>query len=153
MESIFDVDIIMVSYNQEIWIKEAIESVLNQKTNFRFRLIIGDDCSTDNTTSIIERYARDFPDIVILLKSDKNEGIVRNYLKCFEFCTAELICILEGDDYWIDIFKLENQFSLFKDPTIGLAHSNYTMYVEKNKKFKKTTRTLSAYNEKNQGFI
>lgn len=148
------VDIVMVTYNHEKYIEKAITSVLSQKTNFVYRLIIGDDCSTDGTTSICERYSNNNPDKILLLKANKNEGIISNYLRCFKECTAEYICILEGDDYWIDNLKLEKQVKLLeKDKNIGLVHSNYTMYLEKYGKYKKTTKKLLTYCQNNQGNI
>lgn len=149
----YDVDIVMVTYNQDKWVNIAIESVLSQNTSLNFRLIIGDDCSTDRTSSICESYAINFPEKILYLKSDKNKGIIDNYLRCFNQCTAELICILEGDDYWTDNFKLEKQYSLFNDNSIGLVHSNYLLYFEKQKKFKNTTHNLTSLCQKNQGFI
>ena len=144
----------MVTYNQEQFIEKAINSVLSQETNFNFRLIIGDDCSTDRTTSICEKYANNFPDKILLLKSDINKGIIRNYLRCFDECSAEYICILEGDDYWIDNLKIEDQATFLNiNDKIGLVHSNYTMYKEEEKQYKKTNNNLVKYCLINQGYI
>jgi glycosyltransferase involved in cell wall biosynthesis len=150
----YDVDIVMVTYNHERYIEQAINSVISQKTNFGFRLIIGDDYSTDSTLSICEKYAKKFPDKILLLKSDSNIGLIQNYRNCFNKCTADYICILEGDDYWIDDMKIDKQACfLNKHENIALIHSNYAMYIEKKKKYKKTHKSLSSYCINNQGFI
>src|SRR5258705_282442 len=68
------VDVNLVTYNHEKYVARAIESVLEQKTNFDYRLIIGDDCSTDNTQSIIRQYAQQYPErIQVMLASDQKE--------------------------------------------------------------------------------
>jgi len=122
------VDIVMVTYNQGEYIAEAIESVLMQKTNYHYRLIIGDDCSTDNTLAICKDYESKYPEEIFVLSSQNNEGLLRNYIKCFIKCDAKYIAFLEGDDYWIDQYKLQNQIDLLeKKDNIGLIHTGYTV--------------------------
>ncbi len=130
------VDVIMLTYNQEKYISKAIESVLNQ--NVELRLIIGEDCSTDNTKEICRMYKRKFSDKIVLLESEFNIGLVKNYVRCFNYSTSDFIAILEGDDYWIDNFKLSKQINILKDnPDIGLVHSNLFLLKEGNSLIKK----------------
>jgi len=96
------VDIVIGSFNHEQFITEAIESVLDQKTNFPFRLIIGDDGSTDNTQYIIRKYARKYPQIINTILYKENKGLIgKNVMrrKLYESCNAKYLTILEGDDY------------------------------------------------------
>mgnify|MGYP003814853055 FL=1 len=72
------VSVHMITYNHEAYIAQAIEGVLMQKTNFRFELVIGEDCSTDSTRRICERHADRYPDIINLLPSEKNLGMMPN---------------------------------------------------------------------------
>ena len=105
-------------YNHEKYIAQAIESVLEQKTNFPYRLIIADDHSTDGTPGICAEYARKYPETILCILQDLNYGIIRNYECAFNTCTAKYIAILEGDDYWIDSLKLQKQLSILENKKI-----------------------------------
>jgi glycosyltransferase involved in cell wall biosynthesis len=127
------VDIVMVTYNQEKYIAQAIESVLMQKTDFPFQLIIGEDCSTDNTRDICIDYAQKFPHKIELILQKTNQGLLLNYKSLFDACTAKYLAILEGDDYWHDQFKIQKQISLLeKDPEIGFVYSDVNHLLEDN---------------------
>lgn len=103
------VHIEMVTYNHELYISQAIESVLMQKTTFKYRLIIGEDCSTDQTASIVREYAEKYPEKITAIINDKNLGVVENIKQVREFVVAKYVAILEGDDYWTDPLKLQKQ--------------------------------------------
>jgi glycosyltransferase involved in cell wall biosynthesis len=148
------VDIVMVTYNHEKYIEEAIKSVLNQNVGFEYRLIIGDDASTDKTLSICKVYSKEYPQKIIVLESEYNMGIIKNYKRCFDFCTAEYICILEGDDYWISPLKLEKQLLLINsDSNIGLVHSNYIILNDAKQKYYYNPQRLIKFFLNNQGYI
>ena len=68
------VSVCIVTYNQANFIGRAIESALNQKTNFEFEILVGDDCSTDGTQDIIKQYAQQYPNRVIPVLQSKNLG-------------------------------------------------------------------------------
>jgi glycosyltransferase involved in cell wall biosynthesis len=104
------VSIFILTYNQEQFIAQTIESILLQKTNFSFQLVIGEDCSTDATRIICEKYARDFGGKIKLLPSlKKNIGLIANYMRTIKECDGKYIAICDGDDYWIDENKLQKQ--------------------------------------------
>lgn len=120
------VDVLMPTFNQENFIDQAIQSVLMQKCSFKYRLIISDDCSTDNTLKICEKYATLHSNEILLLKNPTNLGMAANYKSLFNASSAIYIAILEGDDYWIDIHKLQKQVEVLEsNPDIGLVHTNY----------------------------
>lgn len=101
----------MVTYNQEKFISQAIESVLMQKCNFSFKLYIGEDCSTDRTKKICKRYQYEHPDKIELLLNKKN-NININAINTYNACLnseSKYIAMLEGDDYWTDPNKLQKQ--------------------------------------------
>ena len=100
---------IIVSYNQEKYIKEAIESAVKQQGNFIHEILVSDDCSNDNTKKIISEYEKKYPDLIKNISNKKNIGISNNIKKCFEVANGKYIAILEGDDYWTDNRKLEKQ--------------------------------------------
>src|SRR5690606_17353714 len=76
-------------------------------------------------------YAERYPDVITLLINSSNLGLIKNYKRCFDECYGDYIAILEGDDYWIDEYKLQKQYDKFKnDSDAGLVHSNYKIYNE-----------------------
>jgi len=103
------VSVCMITYNHEDYIAQAIEGVLMQRCNFRFELLIGEDCSTDATRLICERYSENAPDIIKLLPSEKNLGMMPNFIRTLQSCTGKYIALCEGDDYWTDALKLQKQ--------------------------------------------
>lgn len=104
------VSIFILTYNQENFIAKTIDSILMQKTNFPFQLVVGEDCSTDATRIICEKYASDCGDKIKLLPNlNKNIGLIANYMRTIKECDGKYIAICDGDDYWIDENKLQKQ--------------------------------------------
>lgn len=104
------VSIFMLTYNQEQFIAQTIESIVMQKTNFKYQLVIGEDCSTDATYSICKSFEEQYPDKIKLLPSQsKNIGLINNYVRTIKECNGKYIAICDGDDYWIDENKLQKQ--------------------------------------------
>jgi len=103
------ISVLMITYNHQRFIAQAIESVLMQRTSFNIELIIGDDCSTDDTRKIIDHYCRDNPGRIKKLYRDKNVGGVRNFVEAYQACAGRYIATLDGDDYWTDPEKLQIQ--------------------------------------------
>lgn len=106
----------MLTYNQEQFIAQTIESILMQKTNFNYQLVIGEDCSTDQTRSICESYATKYGDKIKLLpKLTKNIGLIANYMRTIKECDGKYIATCDGDDYWIDENKLQKQVDFLEN--------------------------------------
>ena len=103
------VSVLMITYNHEPFIAEAIESVLMQQTAFDFELVIGEDCSTDNTRDVVNAYATKLPETIKPLLHARNLGMLRNFATVYHACQGQYIAILEGDDYWTDSCKLQKQ--------------------------------------------
>jgi glycosyltransferase involved in cell wall biosynthesis len=103
------VSVFFITYNHEKYVATALESIVTQKVNFDFELIIGEDCSTDKTRAICEDYAARYPHIIRLLPSDRNYGPMNNALRVFHECKGEYVAVCEGDDYWTDTNKLQRQ--------------------------------------------
>lgn len=102
----------MLAYNHGKFISEAIESVFQQKTDFKYNLLICNDASTDNTKDIIEKYCDVYGDKIIAVHNKKNLGITNNAKQLYSLAIesgAEYIATLEGDDYWMDANKLQLQ--------------------------------------------
>lgn len=94
------VSICIVTYNQSMYIAECLDSVISQKTNFDFEVIISDDCSTDDTIKIIERYAEKY-EFVKLYSRGKNLGPFKNFIETHNLANGEYVCHLDGDDRWL----------------------------------------------------
>lgn len=104
------VSVIMTTYNHSKFIAQAIDSVLSQKTNFPIELIIGEDCSTDNTRQICLDYQQKHPTRIRLFLPEENVGFLRNYGQLLKLCRGKYIAIISGDDYWCDNTKLQKQY-------------------------------------------
>ena len=116
------VSICMITYNHEKYISQAIDSVLTQKTNFDFQLIIGEDCSQDKTREIVINYQKKYPQIIRLLLANKNQGMMANWIKTLQVAKSQYLAVLEGDDYWTDRYKLQKQVDfLDKHPDYSLC--------------------------------
>jgi glycosyltransferase involved in cell wall biosynthesis len=81
-----------------------------QKTKLKFKIIISDDCSTDKTPNIIEKYYKKYPNLIKFIKREKNIGAINNYIQTLTNVDAKYVIICEGDDYFIDKNKLQNQY-------------------------------------------
>lgn len=120
------VSVAMIAYNVEPYICEAIESVLLQKTNFVFELVIGEDCSTDNTLNIALDYQQKNPDKIRVLIREKNLGLTPNSVDTQNHCKGKYIALLDGDDYWTDEHKLQKQIDFLENHSeySGCAHQS-----------------------------
>lgn len=100
-----------MTYNQEEYIEDALKGFVRQKTNFPFCALVVDDCSTDGTAEIIKQYELDYPDIIKGIYLPVNmfgNPEKQNFIKPWEE-RAQYIAYCEGDDYWIDDYKLQRQ--------------------------------------------
>lgn len=131
------VSVCMIAYNHEKYISEAIEGVLIQKTKFKIQLVLGEDKSTDNTREICEQYALKYPDIIKLLPSEKNWGMMPNFIRTYDTCDGKYVALCEGDDYWTDPLKLQKQVDFLEsDPSYSFCCHD-TQIVEGDKQLKK----------------
>lgn len=113
-----------MTYNQEEYIEDALKGFVRQKTDFPFCALVVDDCSTDGTAEIIKQYEQDYPDIIKGIYLPVNmygNPEKQNYIKPWEE-RAQYIACCEGDDYWIDDYKLQRQVD-FLD-----THPEYMMH-------------------------
>lgn len=108
------VSIVVITYKHEKFIRQTLDSIVSQKTNFDFELIIAEDFSPDKTRSICEEFAEQYPAVVRLLPSERNYGAMANFIRAIYACTGKYIAMCEGDDYWIDDHKLQKQFDFME---------------------------------------
>ena len=100
--------VFVVTYNQEQYIRQCLDSIVMQQTNFDYEVIIGEDCSTDSTPQICDEYAEHFPFIKVY-HHPENLGLVKNWEFVLNRCQGEYVAMIEGDDYWTNPKKLQTQ--------------------------------------------
>jgi glycosyltransferase involved in cell wall biosynthesis len=126
----------LITYNHARYIKQAFDSILAQKTTFEFEIIVADDCSTDGTTDIVKGYEKKYPGKIRTIIHEKNIGPAQNYLTLLQAVKSKYTAYLEGDDYWIDETKLQQQVKFLEsNPTYSLCfHNLYNLENGKRKK-------------------
>jgi glycosyltransferase involved in cell wall biosynthesis len=122
------VSVCMIAYNQEDFIGEAIESILNQKTAFPVEIVIGDDHSRDRTGEICAAYAAKFPAKIKYHRRAPNLGMMPNFIKTLGECDGKYIALCEGDDFWTDENKLQSQVDFMEaNPECSLCCHNHSV--------------------------
>jgi glycosyltransferase involved in cell wall biosynthesis len=150
------VSVLVVTYNHESYIRQCLDSILAQKTTFPFEVVIGDDCSTDNTASVLREYHSKYPDKFCLVLHEKNIGPGRNAVSVYDACQGEYLAVCEGDDFWTDENKLQLQWQFLEahpqmavcgHKTMVLLNGVYTDYPKRPLTVKKEY-TLEEYIER-----
>jgi glycosyltransferase involved in cell wall biosynthesis len=124
------VSICLLTYNQQNYIGQALDSILEQKVNFEYEIVIGDDASTDNNVEIINKYIAKHPTKIRAYFHPINLGPKKfpgknNFLHSFFNCNGQYIVHIEGDDYFCDPTKLQKQVDfLDNNPTYSACFHN-----------------------------
>ena len=122
--------VFVVTYNQEKYIRQCLDSILMQKVDFDYEVVIGEDHSTDGTRSICEEYAAKHPQIR-LLPLTENLGVAGNWKRVLLECKGKYVAMCEGDDYWIDDNKLQMEADLLdSDKEIGYVFTKNAILTE-----------------------
>ena len=118
------VSVVMITYNHEKYIQQAIEGVLMQKINFHIELIIADDTSPDQTENIVKKIIVEHPNghWIKYTKHKFNKGVSKNFTWALKQAKGKYIALCEGDDYWTDPLKLQKQVDFLEEnENIGLV--------------------------------
>lgn len=107
------VSVCVVTYNQQDFIAECLESIINQKGDFELEVIVSDDCSTDKTAEIVDAYISKYPLVIRRLESLQNLGATKNFLTVHEQARGDFVCHCDGDDFWYPN-KVQTQLEVFK---------------------------------------
>ena len=132
------VSVVMISYNHEKYIEDAIRGVFNQKTDFDIELILSNDCSTDNTDGIIRNLIPQAPEHVIVkyTRHEKNLGMMQNFIRTLQQVTSKYTAICDGDDYWTDPLKLSKQYHFLENnPSFKFCFHDASNFLESQNKF------------------
>lgn len=108
--------IVTVTYNHKDYLEQCLDSLVCQKTNFRYQILVGDDCSTDGTSEIVRRYAAKYPNLIVPIIRPKNVGSMRNFGGLCEkaMLESDYMAFCDGDDYWTDENKLQKQYDFLQ---------------------------------------
>ncbi|MAJ45462.1 MAG: hypothetical protein CMF96_12075 [Candidatus Marinimicrobia bacterium] len=138
------IDIIMPNFNKARYLKEAIESVINQ-TYKNWKLYIIDDCSSDKSDEIINKFRQKNKIKYVKLKKNKGPSFCRNI--GIRISDSNYISFLDSDDYWVKN-KLEDQINFMNKNNFSFTYTDYIPFIQKNdnKKFLEKTSLKSSFN-------
>ena len=127
--------VVLITYNHGKYIREALDGILMQKVSFPYEIVVGDDCSTDDTQAILKEYAEKNPDKFRLILREKNLGrpTLNVYLTSME-CQGDYIAYLEGDDFWTDENKLQKQVDFLESHPDYSATTHSFRVIDENSK-------------------
>lgn len=128
------ISVVVLTYNQESTIARTLDSILAQKTDYPFEIIIGEDASpNDNTRRVCEEYVTKYPSVIRLLPKADNKGLLINYRDCLAECRGKYIAVCAGDDWWHNPCKLQLQGEyLDKNEQCALVYTDYNIYKTRN---------------------
>ncbi len=119
------VSVCLITYNHIRYIRQAIDSVIAQRLNVKWEIIVADDCSTDGTSEILKEYNARHPNLIRLVLQNPNVGPARNFIDLIASARGKYIAYMECDDYWIDDFKLQSQFDFMEaNPDYAISFTN-----------------------------
>jgi len=114
--------VVMPTYNKEKYIGEALESVFRQQTDFAFRVLVADDCSSDRSLEIVADYDRMHPGVITVLRSDHNLRLFRNVVRAYALLKTPYFTVLDPDDSWTDERHLAKAVGFLE------THPDFTIY-------------------------
>lgn len=140
------VSVCVVTYNQENYIRQCLQSIVDQKTDFKFDVIVSDDCSTDRTRSILLEFAEKYPDIIKPILHDKNIGAYKNFVFVHQQAIGEYIAHVDGDDYCLP-GKLQTQSDFLDEkPDCNIVFHRMLIETEgEGVKYKNSSKHMELY--------
>lgn len=127
--------VLVITYNQESTISKTLDSILSQEHTYSYEILVGDDCSKDNTRGIILDYAKQYPDIIKPIFNEKNLGIVGNFYNVLKKANGKYLMECAGDDWWLS-GKVKTQIEFMeKNPEVGLCYGKAKEFLEKDNSF------------------
>ena len=125
------ISVLVCTYNQETYLAQALDSILTQKCDEPFEILIGDDCSTDSTGKIADNYQSRYPDILRVIRPEKNMGASHNMIRLVNNAKGEFVSICDGDDYWLREDVLQMQVDVFRaNPKVGMVCAKAKRFIQ-----------------------
>lgn len=98
-ELMFSVEV--TTYNQKEYIAQTLQSIIDQQHNYKYEILVSDDCSSDGTKDVIQQFYEKYPDIIKPVYNEKNLGAMNNYYATISRAKGKYIMECAGDDYWL----------------------------------------------------
>lgn len=139
------ISVIVITYNQEQYIRQVLDSIMAQETDYPFEVIIGEDYGPDNTRAICEEYAAKYPN-VCLAPQDHNLGVTANWVNCILHSKGKYLIDCAGDDYWSNPNKIQIQADFMEaNPDCVVCVTDYdTLYDKSGKILHNTCETTGV---------
>lgn len=132
-----DVSVVIITYNQENYIRETLMSIINQDIDFSMEIIIGDDCSKDHTRDIINSIDQKYPGYIKKIFNKKNLGVIKNYFNAVRMAQGRYIMVCGGDDYWLP-GKMKTQYDFMEShQDIGMCYGKVKVFDDHLSKMRK----------------
>lgn len=129
------VSILVITYNQEEYITQTLESIFSQHHDYTYEVIIGDDCSTDKTPEKIKPFIERYSDKIHYVYNNPNKGLVKNYFDTISLCKGKYIIDIAGDDWFLP-GRIETQIEFMeKHPECGMSYGKAKVFNAKKNKF------------------
>lgn len=138
------VTVCVMTYNQEHWIRQTLDSILAQRTEYPLEVVIGEDSGTDGTRAICQEYANKYENVT-LLPSTENLGVTANWIRCVQAGTGKYIMSCAGDDFWHNPNKIQMQVDFMEaHPECVVCHTDIDELHEKHGLLKKNLKKTSG---------
>lgn len=131
------VSVIVLTYNHERYIRQALDSILMQKVDFDYEILVGDDCSEDETPNILKQYYQKHPNLFRLYLRKENVGATRNAYELLTSARGKYLATCEGDDYWTDENKLQIQVDFLEKHNEYIGTTHKCLVVDENGEMRK----------------
>lgn len=128
----FKLSILVITHNHEKYIQQALDSIVNQKKDFTYEVLVGEDASTDHTGDLIRNYDRNGLSNFHVYYRKKNIGALNNIVDLIRRAEGEYLIVLEGDDYWLSCEKLNRQVEFLDKNQEFIAVSHKCLLVDEN---------------------
>lgn len=147
----------VLTYNLEKYVEQALDSILAQKTDFDFKIIVVDDFSTDNTRTILQKYILQYPEKIEVIFKEKNEGCLAASNVLFSHIKSPYFAFLDGDDFWLDENYLQRgvdflekniEYSMYGNNTVYLVGKNQKGNTVKKKQVNKSYELIDLLDNK-----
>lgn len=125
------VSVCVVTYNQEKYLAECLESLVQQETDFNFEIIVGEDCSTDGTRAIVQKYAEQYPHLIVPMLYAKNVGALENIKQVYLKASGKYIAHVDGDDVALPN-KLQKQYNIMEKGYAICSHNVCSISLNNN---------------------
>lgn len=140
------VTVVCPTYNQGKYLQQGMNSILAQEVNFSYEVLVGEDCSPDNTSELLKEYEAQYGDIIQVFHREKNLKQSKNVYDLFMRSKGKYIIILDLDDYWTDVKKLQKQVDFLEahPEYIGVAH-DFDLVDANGEPVEREGRTIKEY--------